>query len=40
MGFYQDLIVPQLVNLAVRNRQLAPYRERILSQADGVAGGE
>src|SRR5262244_3890205 len=35
MGFYQDRIVPQLVNLAMRNRQLAPYRERILSQADG-----
>ena len=35
MGFYQDRIVPHLVNLAMRNRQLAPYRERILSQADG-----
>ena len=35
MGFYQDRIVPHLVNLAMRNRQLTPYRERILSQADG-----
>jgi len=35
MGFYQDRIVPQLVNLSMRNRQLTPYRERIVSQAQG-----
>jgi ubiquinone/menaquinone biosynthesis C-methylase UbiE len=35
MGFYQDRIVPHLVNLSMRNRQLAPYRERIISQAEG-----
>jgi ubiquinone/menaquinone biosynthesis C-methylase UbiE len=35
MGFYQDRIVPHLVNLAMRNRQLAPYRERIVRQAEG-----
>jgi ubiquinone/menaquinone biosynthesis C-methylase UbiE len=35
MGFYQDRIVPHLVNLAMRNRQLAPYRERTLAQAEG-----
>src|SRR5437764_7775197 len=35
MGFYQDRIVPHLVNLAMRNRQLVPYRERIVSSAKG-----
>lgn len=35
MGFYQDRIVPHLVNLAMRNHQLAPYRERIVAQAEG-----
>jgi ubiquinone/menaquinone biosynthesis C-methylase UbiE len=35
MGFYADRIVPHLVNLSMRNRRLAPYRERILSQAEG-----
>lgn len=35
MGFYEQHIVPHLVNLAMRNRQLAPYRERVLSQAEG-----
>ena len=35
MGFYQNRIVPHLVNLAMRNRQLAPYRERIVAQATG-----
>jgi len=35
MGFYQDRIVPQLVNLSMRNNRLAPYRERLLAQAEG-----
>jgi ubiquinone/menaquinone biosynthesis C-methylase UbiE len=35
MGFYQDLIVPHLVNLAMRNKQLVPYRNRIVSGAEG-----
>lgn len=35
MGFYQDRIVPHLVNLSMRNRQLAPYRERVLAHATG-----
>jgi ubiquinone/menaquinone biosynthesis C-methylase UbiE len=35
MGFYQDRIVPHLVNLSMRNSQLTPYRERIASQAEG-----
>lgn len=35
MGFYNDRVVPRLVNLAMRNRQLAPYRERIVGNAKG-----
>jgi ubiquinone/menaquinone biosynthesis C-methylase UbiE len=35
MGFYQNHIVPRLVNLAMRNRELAPYRERIIGLAEG-----
>ena len=27
MSFYQEHIVPQLVKLAMRNRELEPYRE-------------
>ena len=33
MGFYRNHIVPHLVNLAMRNRELAPYRERIIALA-------
>src|SRR5262249_22914358 len=35
MGFYQDRIVPYLVNLAMRNRRLLPYRERAIARAEG-----
>ena len=35
MGIYQEHIVPHLVNLAMRNRQLAPYRERVIQLAEG-----
>src|SRR5215472_10780078 len=35
MGFYQNHIVPHLVNLAMRNRLLGPYRERIVGLAEG-----
>src|SRR5262249_435879 len=35
MGFYEDRIVPHLVNLAMRNRHLLPYRERVISAAGG-----
>jgi ubiquinone/menaquinone biosynthesis C-methylase UbiE len=35
MGFYEHHIVPHLVNLAMRNRELAPYRRRIISLAQG-----
>ncbi len=35
MSFYQDRIVPHIINLAMRNRQLVPYRERVISAAQG-----
>ena len=35
MGVYQEHIVPHLVNIAMRNRQLAPYRERTIRLAEG-----
>lgn len=35
MGFYKDRIVPHLVDWAMRNRQLRPYRERVISTAEG-----
>ena len=35
MSFYADRIVPHLVNLAMRNRRLLPYRERVISAAEG-----
>ena len=35
MGVYQEHILPHLVNLAMRNRQLASYRERTIRLAEG-----
>jgi ubiquinone/menaquinone biosynthesis C-methylase UbiE len=35
VGFYEDRIVPSLVNWAMRNRRLQPYRERVTSGAEG-----
>ena len=35
MGFYQDQIVPLLINLAMRRRDLATYRSRVVPAADG-----
>jgi ubiquinone/menaquinone biosynthesis C-methylase UbiE len=35
LSFYQDRIVPHLINLAMRNRQLVPYRKRVISAAQG-----
>lgn len=35
MGLYQEYILPHLVNLAMRNRQLGPYRERTIRRAEG-----
>ena len=35
MGLYEDRVLPHLVNLTMRNRRLVPYRERVLSVAEG-----
>ena len=35
MSFYRDRVFPFLTNLAMRNRRLLPYRERVLSAAEG-----
>ena len=35
MGFYQTWIVPPLTDLAMRNKDLRPYRERIVGAAEG-----
>jgi len=35
MGFYQDQIVPLLMNLSMRQKNLVAYRERIVPAATG-----
>jgi ubiquinone/menaquinone biosynthesis C-methylase UbiE len=35
MGFYQNQIVPRLINLSMRQRNLAPYRHRVVPAAEG-----
>jgi len=35
MSLYNDRILPHVINLAMRHRELRPYRERVLSQARG-----
>ena len=35
MSLYNDHILPHVINLAMRNRELGPYRERVVSQAHG-----
>src|SRR5215510_13083885 len=35
MGFYQDQIVPLLINLTMRRRDLATYRSRLVPAAAG-----
>ena len=35
MGFYQDQIVPLLINLTMRRRDLAAYRSRVVPSAAG-----
>jgi len=35
MSFYNDCILPHLINLSMRNRAFLPYRERVLSSALG-----
>ena len=35
MGFYDDFILPRLLDLAMSNRQLRPFRERVIGAAEG-----
>ena len=35
MSFYQDYILPYLIHLAMRRQDFAPYRERVLADAQG-----
>jgi ubiquinone/menaquinone biosynthesis C-methylase UbiE len=35
MGFYEQRILPHVINLAMRNRELRPYRRRVLERAEG-----
>lgn len=35
MSFYEERILPHVINLAMRTRELRPYRERVISAAEG-----
>ena len=35
MGFYQERIIPHIINLSMRNRELTPYRHRVVQAAQG-----
>jgi ubiquinone/menaquinone biosynthesis C-methylase UbiE len=35
MGFYNDVIVPRLCDLSMRNKHLVPYRTRVIGAAEG-----
>src|SRR5438552_8722734 len=35
MSFYQRRILPHVINLSMRNRELLPYRQRVLEKAEG-----
>ena len=35
MGFYNDFMLPRLIDLAMRNKQLVPFRERVIGAAEG-----
>ena len=35
MGFYQERIIPHIINVAMRNRELTPYRRRVVGAAEG-----
>ncbi len=36
MSFYNDVILPRLCDLAMRNKRLIPYRERVIGAAEGL----
>ena len=35
MGFYDDIVLPKLCHLSMRNRRLMPYRQRVIASAEG-----
>ena len=35
LGLYRKLVVPRLTDLAMRNKHLGPYRERVIGAAEG-----
>jgi ubiquinone/menaquinone biosynthesis C-methylase UbiE len=35
MGFYRDIILPRICDLAMRNKRLLPFRERVIGAAEG-----
>src|SRR5262245_19392495 len=35
MGFYEEWILPALIDLSMRNKRLRPYRERVAGAAEG-----
>src|SRR3546814_12408390 len=35
MGFYHDRILPCLIHLTMRQHNLVPYRQRVISAAEG-----
>lgn len=35
VSFYQDRVLPHLINMAMRSANLVPYRQRIISAAEG-----
>ncbi len=35
MSFYNDLVLPRLLDLAMSNKQLLPIRERVIGAAEG-----
>lgn len=37
MGFYNDVVLPRLCDLAMRNKRFAPYRDRVVGAAEGRA---
>ena len=36
MGFYEKLVVPRLINMAMRNTRLASYRQETIGAARGL----
>jgi SAM-dependent methyltransferase len=34
MGFYRNVILPRLCDLAMRNKHMLPYRERVVGPAE------